>query len=402
MPLTLAAGVEISPLADGAFEVGLGEVFFKLDEPAALILTLFDGQREVPAVQAEARRRGMPVSEASVAALARGLGEQGLLVDAANLPAVVLPEGNIHCTGCGRCCHLVIGPLDADDVDRLSGLDWAAHGLQRPDPWIRTDPQDGSVYMAQGPDDACVFLDPDNLCRIHKLFGEAAKPDPCRMFPLAPVLRAGQVRVGLTYEGRGLEQAAQLGTSAADEAVRLDDVVRRSLRGYTVLPEVDPGRVLWNAVASASDPPTALQALADAVAQRCPPGELDFDGLLTDLVDLAAESRDHAPTAYLRADQDHAHAALQLLRDRAPTLEGPSDSALMGYLRAQVFIGEPFGRLGYAAGVALLAVTVALARRMPMGLAGAVGGLRCVERVDNIPGAGARLVREAVAIAVAP
>ncbi len=402
MPLTLAAGVRIRPIEGGAYEVGVDGVYFKLDEPAALILTLFDGQRDPEAVRAEAARRGMPVSVRSIQALVEGLGREGLLTDAGSLPLAPLPDAPVVCSQCGYCCHLTIGPLDDAEVDRLGGLDWAGQGFAAPAQWLRTDGSGGDAYLAQGPDDACVFLDPDGLCRIHKVFGEEAKPDPCRLFPLTPVLRAGEVRVGLTQECRGLARAAEHGVPVAEEAARLDAVIRRSLQGYPVLPDVDPGGVLWAAVAEAPDADAALRALAVAVTDRCEPGDLGADGLLDDLIGLAGESRDQAPSEFLRSEEETVRAALAQLRDRGPAThgQGTPPELLLGHLRSQIFIGEPTGRLGTPAGVAILALTIALARRLSTGLAGAVGGLRCVDRVDTIPNAGARVVREAVELAV--
>ena len=254
--------------------------------------------------------------------------------------------------------------------------------------------------MAQGADDACVFLDPDGLCRVHKVFGEEAKPDPCRLFPLVALRRAGRVRVGLTYECSGLERAAAEGAPVSDEVARLADVVRRSLEDYAVLPDLDPSGILWGIVAAAPSLGEALGGLSERVAARCPEGSLGVDGLLDDLVRLATDARDQAPSAFLRAEEDAALAGLIDLRAKTACPSDGQDGLLLDYVRSQVFLGEPTGRLGDAAGVAMIAVAVALARTHPKGLAGAVSGLRCVERVDTIPGAGARLVREAVQLAM--
>jgi len=313
-----------------------------------------------------------------------------------------LPETSVACARCGYCCHLSIGPLDAPDVRRLEALDWGAHGLEAPNPWLRSDGQ-GDTYLAQGPTGACVFLDPDGLCRVHKVFGEEAKPDPCRLFPLVSLRRAGQVRVGLTYECPGLARAASEGAPVSQEVARLAGVVRRSLEGYAVLPDLDPDGTLWKVVAGAPSLGEALGGLCDVVAARCPEGSLGVDGLLDDLIRLATDARDEAPSAFLRAEEDAALASLIDLRAKtacSSDVPGAPDELLLDYVRSQIFLGEPTGRLGDAAGVAMIGVTVALARTHPKGLAGAASGLRCVERVDTIPGAGARLVRQAVRLAM--
>ena len=47
--------------------------------------------------------------------------------------------------------------------------------------------------------DRCVFLEEDNLCLIHKVLGEEAKPFTCRRFPFALVLTIEGVLVGADY-----------------------------------------------------------------------------------------------------------------------------------------------------------------------------------------------------------
>jgi len=212
--------------------------------------------------------------------------------------------------------------------------------------------------------------------------------------------RAGRVRVGLTYECPGLESAAVDGGPLSQEVARLADVVRRSLDDYAVLPDLDPGGTLWEVVSSAPSLRGALEGLSEVVAVRCPEGSLGVEGLLDDLVRLASDARQRAPSAFLRSEENAAVAGLIDLRAKTAGPSDRQDGLLLEYVRAQVFLGEPTGRLGDAAGVAMIAIAVALARTHPKGLAGAASGLRCVERVDTIPGAGARLVREAVELAI--
>ena len=87
------------------------------------------------------------------------------------------------CHQCGVCCRGSIVPLSADDVERLAVQNWH----ERPEfkhVATTTAYPGGGRQLAKRPDGACVFLEEDGLCRIHKELGFEAKPLICRMFPL--------------------------------------------------------------------------------------------------------------------------------------------------------------------------------------------------------------------------
>lgn len=122
-----------------------------------------------------------------------------------SLPVLMTPlAASFQCTSCGDCCR----------------RDWRIHVDARvhraisdallrfqPGPGVRTispftafsplpaqAPETQSVMVInKGLDGACVFLDSDNLCYLHKHFGPALKPQTCRTYPFRPVLRPGAV-----------------------------------------------------------------------------------------------------------------------------------------------------------------------------------------------------------------
>lgn len=89
-----------------------------------------------------------------------------------------LPGQQWSCHSCGDCCRVLTGHLTEEDRARIDQHDWATElGVA---PYVRAG---GNYVLNKTSDDACVFLDESNRCRIHSRFGEAAKPLACRVFP---------------------------------------------------------------------------------------------------------------------------------------------------------------------------------------------------------------------------
>ncbi len=95
------------------------------------------------------------------------------------------------CTGCGSCCEQGYDvPVERAIYD---GLMAAAAGLPALEArrWqgglevTHLDGKDDYARLRQRDGGACVFLDGDRLCAIHKLLGAEAKPFACRAFPMA-------------------------------------------------------------------------------------------------------------------------------------------------------------------------------------------------------------------------
>ena len=82
-----------------------------------------------------------------------------------------------HC--CGSCCRIKDGIVRVSDAE-ISRI--AAYlGMSEAD-FIEQEtelaPDRKSLMLKSHPDGACVYLTPDNLCRINPV-----KPDKCRTFP---------------------------------------------------------------------------------------------------------------------------------------------------------------------------------------------------------------------------
>ncbi|MFH1462781.1 MAG: YkgJ family cysteine cluster protein [Pseudomonadota bacterium] len=117
---------------------------------------------------------------------------------AAPLSVQSLPEARWSCQGCGVCCErFTLGPLTPDTLARLEAADlpslWppaaaAAWYEERPGPDGRP-----AFFLARRAG-TCIFLDAQHQCAVHRLLGEGAKPEFCRVFPLLLVPEPAAVR----------------------------------------------------------------------------------------------------------------------------------------------------------------------------------------------------------------
>jgi Fe-S-cluster containining protein len=133
---------------------------------------------------------------------------------------------SFQCTSCGDCCRQGWS-IHVDARVHRAISDALTHF--QPGPGVRTI----SPVMAFSPlpspasetqsamiinkrlDGACVFLDSDNLCYLHKHFGPALKPQACRTYPFRPVLRPGAVYAPVSLScGVLTERLSEMTTSS--------------------------------------------------------------------------------------------------------------------------------------------------------------------------------------------
>lgn len=139
------------------------------------------------------------------------------------------PDLRFECTGCGSCCVGVnIGPITPDVEEGLSGVihdqlvaavgtDAGFFITMRPD-----DPDDDAadIRLCRTRNGACLFLEDDGLCAIHRRWGPGRKPHVCRLFPYQFVLTPRGIAVGLQMECRGILEASR-GAPLANRADEL-------------------------------------------------------------------------------------------------------------------------------------------------------------------------------------
>ncbi|QEL20251.1 YkgJ family cysteine cluster protein [Limnoglobus roseus] len=130
---------------------------------------------------------------------------------------------NWDCHSCSDCCRTYAVAVTADERERIEKQNWAIDPDLKGVTIFETG-KDG-VTLAHRPDGACVFLGPDNRCRIHAKFGSAAKPLACRVYPLVMIPTGDYWRVGLRYscpsvaknEGRAMTAHAKDAAAYAAE-----------------------------------------------------------------------------------------------------------------------------------------------------------------------------------------
>lgn len=161
------------------------------------------------------------------------------------LPVRPLPVlSNWDCAGCSNCCRTYHVRVNETEKRNLLAMDWSDEPSIAGRSPVVYDSQLGSDRVNHDADGACLFLGPDNRCRIHDRFGSAAKPLACRMFPFLLVPAGDHWRVGLRFACPTV--VANRGRSIAEHA---DD-----LREYARLYEADIKREISN------DPPPVLQS----------------------------------------------------------------------------------------------------------------------------------------------
>jgi len=415
-----------------------GTAALRMGELEHLLLSHLDGDTPVTEVLSCLRLlSGRPISAASVQRLLEGLAARGLLELPAPPALHTAPHGQVRCLGCGSCCHLSVGPLSRLDAERILLLPWAEVGYDAPPPDIFQEVE-GALFLSQEHEDAaCPFLEDDDRCRIQRLFGHAAKPLVCRLYPLQATAVAGEgLRVGASHECPGVCHAGPGSRPLAEEAARhVEALIGLALPGTDlslcpgVGPEIDEGALaceleeeLLRLLGSAGSVEEALAQGARRVLAQAG-GALPAGAALVDLVQeltqLTAElEAGFSRRCYQRRLATFSHS----LRDLAEALTRPTprparplppeqEDLLRRAWTSLLFTRLHLLRHGLVAGLTLLGLLQLLFRRglttageaepttaaSPEDLlSGIVAGLRVLEPVEALPGVGARCLRELI------
>jgi lysine-N-methylase len=108
---------------------------------------------------------------------------------------------NWDCQGCSACCRQYHVSVSKEERERIESQGWSAEpDLQGVPLFVRSGGWFSSSYrLNHRPDGACVFLGPDNRCRIHAKHGSAAKPLACRIYPYSLVPAGDHWKLGLRF-----------------------------------------------------------------------------------------------------------------------------------------------------------------------------------------------------------
>jgi lysine-N-methylase len=139
---------------------------------------------------------------------------------------------NWDCNGCTACCRQYHVSVTPEERARIEAQGWEKEpDFQGLPLFVRAGGWFSSAYrLNHRPDGACVFLGPDNRCRIHVKFGSAAKPLACRIYPYSLVPAGDHWKLGLRFacpsvaENKGRDLAEHL-AEAREYAAMLEEQV---------------------------------------------------------------------------------------------------------------------------------------------------------------------------------
>ena len=177
------------------------------------------------------------------------------------------------CKRCGQGCRSFLVPVRAEEREAIEKLrDWRRElGIE--DLWMRHKGAGASGYgLAKRADGACVFLDEENLCVIHKHYGLKAKPLACQLFPFVFTPFAGTLRVGLRFDCPGVcESDGEALTTYRKELSRLAQALIGDKAVDAPLPAMRPG---------ASVSAKYLEEVNEAMLRMVGDEEMDLRGRL--------------------------------------------------------------------------------------------------------------------------
>jgi lysine-N-methylase len=148
------------------------------------------------------------------------------------------------CQSCTYCCRNLVVNVSEKDRRRIIAAGWEQRLAGEP---LFVEYRFGGrqlFHLARRPDGACVFLGPDNLCRIHAETGAANKPLACRAYPFVATPGADAVRIDVRLDCPSA--AANKGRPLAAHAVEIARIAGEADidRGMTRMPTWPKAREL--------------------------------------------------------------------------------------------------------------------------------------------------------------
>lgn len=285
-------------------------------------------------------------------------------VAAGDAPAPrALPGSRFACQHSGGCCRgYLFGPISADEKERIEALRpqqalpaLAGKTLFEP---LR-DVGGTSSYRLGTTGDACVFLEPDLRCGLHRAFGAEGKPRLCRLFPLGAVATIDGLKIYDRGECATFGVSSTSGPTLAEDLPRILDLVDRGIHHPVVYLHkswrCDYGLVLQLAdrlEAEASAQPTldALHSIGHitrgfiTMLTRCPlrAGEPEATSAIA-LRRSAGECRPQE--AHVAANGTAGLEKLALLAQALTDRAAPSDSTAPVFVAAVTVLSELCGHL---------------------------------------------------------
>jgi Fe-S-cluster containining protein len=139
-------------------------------------------------------------------------------------PLIFPQKLHFTCRMCSGCCRNWNVLATEGEIERFRYFDWQATRPRFEGREIVKDAGDG-LYQLAHIDDACIFLDDDNLCAIHKELGLDAKPAMCKQFPYSLTDTPEGVVVSLDFACPTVvaDDGAPIESHAADVNARIKD-----------------------------------------------------------------------------------------------------------------------------------------------------------------------------------
>lgn len=237
---TEAAGEKVHHLVDPRFERRI-----RLDRRGRDVVVLLDRAQPLRALLDRVAATGTPMTPEALVRVLDALTGLGLIEGSVSdedphdpiapetgadpVPLLIPEDLRFTCTGCGSCCLGVnVGPVGkavAEVIrDRIEDLGPESPTGKAPFFTMVPDGEADEVLVCQTRNGACLFLDPDGLCRIHRRLGAPAKPLICRLFPYRFVWTPDGVLVGLQTECRDLLRASR-GRPVREQEAELREVL---------------------------------------------------------------------------------------------------------------------------------------------------------------------------------